>query len=94
MCDRKDSPTTVYSNDWLPERSGLETSVSREAFAEENLGEYWGNFGLKSDCMLRRVRLQFGTSSVINLEFRCHEIPDDELNSCKGSGFAGPRDQF
>jgi hypothetical protein len=34
----------VYSDDWLPEQGGLETSVSRETFAKENLREYWRTF--------------------------------------------------
>jgi hypothetical protein len=32
---RKDSPTTAYSDDWLPERSGFEPPVSREVFPKE-----------------------------------------------------------
>jgi hypothetical protein len=50
----------------MVERGGFEPAVSRETFAKENLGEYWGNFGLKSASILRRAsRLQFGPSSVV-----------------------------
>jgi hypothetical protein len=41
--------------DWLAERGGFETAVSRETVAQENLGEYWGNFRLKSAGILERM---------------------------------------
>jgi hypothetical protein len=40
---RKDSPTTVHSDDWLLERGGFEKAVSREAPAKENLCQDWEN---------------------------------------------------
>ena len=53
--------------DWLLERGGLETPVSREAFRNENSREYWRTFALKSVRSSReRVRFQFCTAPVVN----------------------------
>jgi hypothetical protein len=41
--------------DWLAERGGLETPVSREVFPKENLREYWRNFVQKSASIVLRT---------------------------------------
>jgi hypothetical protein len=66
--------------------------VSREELPTEN-GAAIGDLsrGNTSAFCGESVRLQFGRSSFIRLEFRCHEIPSDELNSSKGGG---SRDRF
>jgi hypothetical protein len=50
--------------DWLAERGGLETPVSREVFPKEKLREYWRTFASKSAGKVQRmssvsVRLNF-----------------------------------
>src|SRR5208282_1077324 len=58
----------------LAEQGELETPVSRDTFAKENLRKCWRNFGAKSARILRRVnspsvRYEFPGY----LEFRCRE---------------------
>ena len=68
--------------DCSAERGGFEPPVSREELPTEN-GAVIGDLsrGNTSASCGESVRLQFGRSSFIRLEFRCHEIPSDELNA-------------
>jgi hypothetical protein len=81
--------------DWLAERGGLETAVSREPFAKETLGGYWRNFGSKSASFLRRV-----SSPTVRCEFlRQAGIPVSRdsvrrTQHFQGQRLAGPLHQF
>jgi hypothetical protein len=56
---------TSFCFDWLLERGGLETSVSRETFAKENPREYWRNFESKPVSILLRM-----SSPSVRYDFR------------------------
>jgi hypothetical protein len=73
--------------DWLAERGGLEPPVSREDLPTETprLLEIF-RMEIRQHPCGELVRLQFGGSSFVDVEFRCHEIPSDELNSWPRSG--------
>src|SRR5713101_9848628 len=65
--------------------------VARDLSAEKGR-ECWRYFASKSASIFQRMSsLSVRYESFVNLEFRCHEIPSDELNSSKGSG---PRARF
>jgi len=87
------SRDNAFRSDWLAERGGLETAVSREDLPTENGAAVGEIFRVK--IRQHPPESEFAFSSVgvpsLNLEFRCHEIPSDELNSSKGSG---SRDRF
>jgi len=89
--EKKDSPTTVHSDDWLPERGRLETSVSREFLPTENRRKCSRSFASKF--AEHRPENEFAFSSV-----RCRSltlnsgvartrlgrrIPSDELKSSR-----------
>jgi len=61
--------------------------VSREELPTEKRRGYWRSFASRFVCILGRVSSPSDWWDFLrNLEFRCHEIPSDELNSSKGSG--------
>ena len=73
--NRAISGANAFHGDWLTERGGLETSVSREVFPRENGCERSRFLVSKLASILQRMK--FAVSSVrfpsATLEFRCRE---------------------
>ena len=77
---KKDSLDAASCADWLADQEGLELPVSREVLLTEN-GTAVGDLsrGNRSAPSRDEFAFSFGRSSFVNLEFRCREIPYDEL---------------
>src|SRR5260370_15344358 len=97
--ERKDSPTTVYSDDWLPEQGGFETAMSREVLPKENGRKRLVIFRVELRWYPREneFAVSFGTAADLSLQFRCRENAAGSKNSVRRtpvfSGRESP-DQF